>query len=243
MMSINEKMNSANKTARIAGILYLIMIPFAVFGIMYVPSALVMPGDGAATTNNILASAAQFRLSIVSALIVQIGHIFLVLFLYKLLKTVNKNHAILMVIFLLVSVPITMFNELNKFAVLLLSSGAYSLTGFTTSQQQALVFLFLDLHGYGILIASLFWGLWLFPMGYLVYKSGFLSRIPGVLLMIVCVSYIVDDICRFLLPNFDGTIISTIFGFILYLELVFPLWLVIRGVNVEKWKKSALESA
>jgi hypothetical protein len=242
-MSINEKMDSANKTARIAGILYLIMIPFAVFGMLYVPSTLVVSGDAAATINNIIASAVQFRLSIVSALIVQIGHIFLVIVLYKLLKIVNKNHAMLMVIFMLVSVPITMFNELNKFAVLQLTSGAGYLTGFTTIQQQALVPLFLELHGYGILIASLFWGLWLFPMGYLVFKSGFLSRIPGVLLMIVCVCYLLDTICRFLIPNFEKTIISTIFVFILYLELIFPLWLVIRGVNVEKWKKCAIESA
>ncbi len=242
-MSIDEQMNAANKTARIAGILYLAMIPLAVFGIMYVPSAIVVPGDAGATINNIIASATQFRLSIVSALIVQIGHIFIVLFLYKLLKTINKNLAALMVIFMLVSVPITMLNEINNFAVLLLSSGADYLPGFTTNQQQALLPLFLDLHGYGILIASLFWGLWLFPMGYLVFKSGFLAKILGIFLMIVCVSYLIDTICRFLIPSYPGSIFATILGFLLYLELVFPIWLTIRGVNGEKWKKSALESA
>jgi len=195
-------------------------------------------GDAATTANNIMASESLFRLSIVSALIIQIVNILLVLVLYKLLKPVNKNHALLMVIFFLVGVPIAMLNELNQFAALLLSSGADYLTAFTADQLQALVPLFLDLHEQGINIAGIFWGLWLFPMGYLVYKSDFLPRIFGILLMIGCFGYLIDSFAIFLSPSFKGIALFTFWG-----EVLFPLWLLIKGVNVEQWEKRALESA
>jgi hypothetical protein len=228
-----------NRTARIAALLYLIMAPFAIFGNLYVPS-LVAPGDASTTASNIMASEGQFRLSIVSALVVQIGHILLVLVLYKLLKPVNRNHALLMVILMLVSIPIAMLSELNRFAVLLLLSGADHLTVFTADQLHALVPLFLDLHGHGIAIAQIFWGLWLFPMGYLVFKSGFLPRILGVLLVIGCVGYLTDSFASYFVPGFDAIItqVMSIGEFPLL-----PLWLLIKGVNVEQWEKRALESA
>jgi hypothetical protein len=240
-MTTKEKMNP-NKTARIAGFLYLILLPLGIFGIMYIPS-LIVPGDAAATANNIVASESLFRLSIVSALILQTVNILVVLLFYKLLKVVNKNHAVLMVVFFLVSVPITMLNELNQFAALFLSSGADYLTGFTADQLQALVPLFLNLHEYGILIAQIFWGLWLFPMGYLVFKSGFLPRILGILLMIACFGYLITSFGSLLLPNFGETTIATIIGFTFYGEMFLALWLLIKGVNVEQWEKRALESA
>jgi hypothetical protein len=237
-MTTKGKMNP-NKTARIAGLLYLILLPLGLFGIMYVPSILIVPGDAATTANNIMASGSLFPLSIVSGLIVQIVNMLVVLLLYKLLKPVNKDHAVLMVIFLLVSVPITMLNALNQFAALLLLSGADYLTVFTADQLQALVPLFLDLHEHGINIAGIFWGLWLFPMGYLVYKSGFLPRILGVLLMIGCFGYVIESVTFFLFPGFDFIITQfTPIG-----EILLPLWLLIKGVNVEQWEKRALESA
>ena len=240
-MTIKEKMNSINRTARFAGFLYLIMIPLGLFGIMWV-SSLIVPGDAAITANNIMASESLFRLSIMSALILQTGHILLVLVLYKLLKAVNKNHALLMVIFMLVAVPIAMLNELNRLAVLLLLSGADYLTVFTADQLQALVPLFLGLHEHGINIAGIFWGLWLFPMGYLVFKSGYIPRILGVLLIIAGFGYLLDFFTFFLLPNFYATI-NQITQFTGWGELLLPLWLLIKGVNVEQWEKRALESA
>jgi Domain of unknown function (DUF4386) len=205
--------------ARIAGLLYLSLIPLGLFGTLY--------------------SGPSSRLGIVSALLVQIVNIFVVLMLYQLLKPVNKNLAVLMVIFLLLGVPIAMLNELNQFAVILLSSGADFLRVFSATQLHALVILFLDLHNYGIAIAGLFWGLWLFPMGYLVFESGFLPRILGVLLMIGCVGYLVQSFATLLLSNFAVNLaLFTFWG-----EVLFPLWLLIRGVNVEQWKKRALDVA
>ena len=237
-MTSKEKMNP-NKTARIAGVLYLLLIPLGVFGIIYTPSTLVVPGDAAATASNIMANELLFRLSIVSALLTQVVHIFVVLFLYELLKPVNKNHAVLMVIFTLVAVPIAMLNELNKIAVLLLLSGAEYLTIFTTSQLQALVPVFLDLHEYGIQIAGIFWGLWLLPMGYLVFKSNYIPKIIGVLLMIGCLGYLMDFFIFFLFPSVDVVISEfTFLG-----EVLMVFWLLIKGVNVEQWEKRVLESA
>jgi len=236
-MTTKEKMNP-NKTARIAGFLSLIMIPFAIFGILWVRTNLIVPGDAVATFNNIMASESLFRLSIGSALMVQIGHILLVLILYKLLKPVNKNHALLMVILLLVGAPIAMLNELNRFAALLLSSGADYLTAFTADQLPAQVMLFLDLHEYGVFIATIFWGLWLFPFGYLVFKSGYIPRIFGVLLIIAGLGYLIDFVAFFLFPNFPP-----IGQFMTWAEVFWPFWLLIKGVNVEQWEKRALESA
>jgi hypothetical protein len=144
-----------------------------------------------------------------------------------------------MVIFVLVAVPIAFINELNKFAALLLLSGADYLTAFAADQLHALVMLFLDLHEYGVHINGMFFGLWLFPLGYLVFKSGFLPRILGVLLIMACFGYLIDDLIVFLLPNSDATL--SLFAFIG--EWLFALWLLIKGVNVEQWEKRALESA
>lgn len=225
--------------ARIAGVLYLLMIPLGIFGIMYVPAALIVSGDAAATANNLLANESLYRLSIFSALLIQIVQIFLVLVLYKLLKYVNKIHAVLMVVFALAAVPIAMLNELNQFAVLLLLGGADYLTLFGADQLHSQVMFFLDLHEHGIFIAQLFWGLWLFPMGYLVFKSGFLPKFIGVLLMIGCFGYLIDAVIFYLSLDID----VTISGFTFIGEVLLPLWLVIKGVDIEQWEKRALESA
>ncbi len=228
-----QQITNPNKTARIAGFLYLLLVPLGILGILYIPTTLVVSGDIAATINNIRANESLFRLGIVSAIAAQLVNIFVVLYLYKLLKPVNKGMAQLMVIFLLLGVPIAFLNELTHLAVLLLLNGADYLAVFTTEQVQGIVAFFLDLHQYGIFIAQVFWGLWLFPMGYLVYKSGYLPRIIGILLMIGCFGYLMDSFIFFFVPDFGITVSEfTFLG-----EVLLPLWLVIKGVNVEWWKK------
>lgn len=230
-------MNSINKTARLAGFLYLMVVPLGIFTVMYVPSRLIVPGDAAATANNIMASELLFRLGIVSDLLASIVMMLVVLVLYKLLKPVNKSMTSLMVIFVLAAVPIAMLTKLNQVAALQLLSGADYLTLFTKEQLQALAFLFLRLHDLGGSIAFIFWGLWLFPLGYLVFKSGFLPRILGVLLIIACFGYLIDSFAIFLGYN---TNIGLFTG---WGEVIFLLWLLIKGVNAEQWEKRAAESA
>jgi len=223
--------------ARVAGFLYVMANLPAPFTLLYLPSRFIVRGDAAATAANIMASESLFRFGIVLNLFTFIGQIFLVLALYQLLKVVSKNLASLMVIFALAAVPIAMLNELTQLAVLQLLSGADYLKVFPADQLKGLVYLFLRLHSQGLLIAQIFWGLWLFPMGYLAYKSGFLPRILGILLMIGCFGYVIDSFAAFL-----GYNVSIIF-FTSWGELLFTLWLLIKGVNVEQWEKRALESA
>jgi hypothetical protein len=233
-----SKMNSIQKTARFAGFLYLLVAIIGGFSILYVSSTLIVSGDATITANNIMASEGLFRLGSVSGLITQTIQILLVLVLYKLLKPVSKNYASLMVVFSLVGIPIAMLNQLNQFAALQLLNGSNYLTVFTADQLDALAMFFLELFDNGILIATIFWGLWLLPLGYLVYKSGFLPRILGILLIIGGLGYLIDFLTSALFPNFNVTISEfTFLG-----ELLLTLWLLIKGVNIEEWKKRALAS-
>ena len=222
--------------ARVAGLLYLMVIPLGIFG-LYVSSSLIVSGDAATTAKSIVASESLFRLGIVSDLLAAIVQLLVALVLYKLLKSVNKNIAVLMVAFVLVAVPIAMLNDLNQFAALLLLSSADYLRVFTTEQLQALAFFFLRLLSRGSNIAFIFWGFWLIPRGYLVFKSGFLPRILGVLLMIAGLGYAIQSFATFLGYGVN-------FGMFAALgEILFILWLLIKGVNAEQWEKRALESA
>jgi len=223
--------------ARVTGALYLFANIFAPFTLLYLPSRFIVRGDAAATASNIIASETLFRFGIVGNLFTFIANIFLALAIYQLLKVVNKNMASLMVIFFLAGIPIAMLNELNQLAVLQLLSGTGYLKAYPAEQLQALAYLLLRLHSQGLLIAHIFFGLWLFPMGCLVFKSGFIPRIVGVLLVVACFGYVVQSFAAFLGYNVD-IILFTGLG-----ELVFLLWLLIKGVNVEQWKKRALESA
>jgi hypothetical protein len=155
------------------------------------------------------------------------------LILYKLLKPINKTIASLMVILALVCVPISLLNELNHFAVLLLSSGAGYSAVFKAEQLNALVMFFLELRNYGTFIAQ-FFSFWVLLLGYLVFKSGFLPRILGILLMLAGLCYTASSVLFFLFPNFDAMILG-LFAFIG--ESLFYLWLLIKGVKVEEWKK------
>lgn len=235
-MTAQKNIYNPNRTARIAGGLYLLLGVLGAFSMMYVPSALIVQGDAGATIRNIMASEGLFRLGIAGALVTQLVQIFVVLYLYRVLKPVNKGLAAFMVIFVLLAVPIAMLNELTHAAVPLLLNGSAYLPAFTTDQLHALVPFFLDLHEHGIMIAHIFWGLWLLPMGYLVYKSGYIPKIIGILLMIGCFGYLIDAATLFLAPGFGMKVSEfTFIG-----EVLLPLWLVIRGVNVERWEQRAL---
>ncbi|MEJ2305549.1 MAG: DUF4386 domain-containing protein [Anaerolineales bacterium] len=237
MMTAEEEINP-NRIARVAGILYLIIFCLGIFAELFVRQSLIVPGDAATTVNNIMASESLFRISLVSDLIRHTFLILLPLVLYQLLKPVGKNIALLMVIFALAGVPIALLNMLNHFAALLLLSGADYLTAFEADQLHAQVMFFLDLYEYGAFIPQ-FLGLWLLPLGYLVFKSGFLPRILGILLMIGCFGYVIDAVLFFLFASSAATL--SLFAFIG--ELLFALWLLIKGVNIEQWEKLALESA
>src|SRR6266702_5922651 len=191
-------MNSTKQTARIAGVLYLVNGVTGLFSIIYAPTRLMVSGNAAATAQNILASERLFRLGIVSELICAVEFIFLVWVLYRLLGGVNKTHASLMVILGLAFVPIMCVNVLNEIAVLTLLGRADFLSALGRPQREALAMVFLDLHRYGYVVGWIF-GLWLFPFGVLVVRSGFLPRILGVLLIAAGCGDLADSLTPVLL--------------------------------------------
>lgn len=224
----NNTEMSPNKTARIAGFLFLILGICTGVSWAYLKSIYV-PNDALTTVNNIQASGWLYRLSFVGNLIGLIALLFSSYFLYKLFKSVNKDWARLMVLLVVVSTPIAILNMLNLFAPILLLSGGY-LSTFGAAQFNALIMLFLDLHIYGVYIAGIFWGLWLFPLGYLVFKSGFIPKTIGVFLIIAGFGYIIDSLLRFLMPGYNMEISSyTFIG-----ELMIIFWLLFKGVNVQQ---------
>lgn len=226
--------------ARLAGILALICLISGSFA-GFVNTKLVVSGDAERTAKNIIASESLFRFGFVSVLILYTVFIVYVWVVYRLLKPVNKNLALLMLIFALVGVPIAMLNQINQSAALILLSGDNYLKTLPTDQIHAQVMFFLNLHKHGGLIGAIFWGLWLFPLGYLVFKSGYLPKMLGVLLMIGCFGWLLVFVQRFLFPDYEALAYSRFAAHIA--ELSWMLWLLIKGVNVEQWNKRALESA
>src|SRR5260370_5269253 len=223
-------MSLGENPGRFAGLLYVLASIAGVFALIYVPSKLIVHGDATATANNIAASETLFRLGIAAELICQAGFIFVALALYQLLKGVNQRRASLMVTLIVVSIPIAFLNELNAIAALLLVRGAGFLSIFDKPQRDALAMLFLNLHGYGFDVAGIFWGLWLFPLGLLVYRSGFLPRVLGVVLMVNCFAYPINRFTSLVLPQYE-TIISRWTGPLQFGEVVFMLWLLIVGAK------------
>ena len=230
-------MKSIKNTARLTGLLYLALAALSAFGLVYVPSMIIVPED-AATANNIVSSESLFRLGFVSNLIAFTVNIFVAVLLYKLLKPVNRGIASLMVVLILIGLAIGMLNELNQFAALLIL-GTDHPSAFTAAQSQALASLFLDIYEHGFTIAHIFWGLWLFPMGYLIFRSGFLPKVIGILLIIAGLGYLMDFTLFFLVPD----VAVTVSNFTFVGEVVLILWLLIKGVNVEQWEIRAHKSA
>ena len=223
-------MSLMKNPGRFAGLLYLLGSIPGWFAIEYVPSKLLVAGNATATANNIAAHELLFRLGIAAELICQTVFIFVAVALYNLLKGINHRHAGLMVILLVVSVPIAFLNELNSIAALILVRGADFLSLFDKPQRDALAMLFLNLQRGGIHVAEIFWGLWLFPLGMLVYRLGFLPRILGVLLIAACFGYLANSFTRLFLPGHADVVYQWISP-LLSAELWFILWLLIKGAN------------
>jgi hypothetical protein len=231
-------MHPTNKAARIAGAIYLSTAVIAPFSFIYVPRTLIVRGDATTTAGNILAHETLFRLGIVADLISSVIFILLVMALYRLLSGVNKTHASLMVILVLVSVAIGFMNVLYNIAALTLFHGADFLAIFDKPQRDALGMLFLGLHGQGNVINEIFWGLWLFPFGVLVIRSGFLPRILGLWLIVNGFAYLALSFTGLLLPQHQDMAVRIAYP-VVFGELAIALWLLIRGAKVQPLAASA----
>lgn len=212
-----DLLKQASTTLRI---LYPIWAAVGIIGIVYIPSQLVVAGNAELTAHNIASNELLFRSGIAASLVTQLLFIVVVLVLYRFFELTNKTHALLMVILALVSVPISMLNSLNRVAAL-----------HQLNNPEQMMF-FLNLNRDGITIASIFWGLWLFPLGYLIYKSGYFPKVIGIAVLIGGVGYTVGSFTKIIAPHMEGVIaISEYFTFG---EIIWLLWLIIRG---PKWLK------
>jgi hypothetical protein len=223
-------MSSDRNPGRTAGLLYVIMSIVGFFAMGYVPGKVIVHGDAATTANNIATHEMLFRLGIAGELAAQAGFIFVALALYDLFKGVNRRHASLMVILIVVSIPIAFLNELNSFAALVLVRGADFLSIFEKPQRESLAMLFLNLHGRGFVVCEVFWGLWLFPLALLTYKSRFLPRFLGVWLALAGLAWVILSFTSTLLPQYQDAVNSYLQPAIIG-EIVFMLWLLIKGAK------------
>jgi hypothetical protein len=227
-------MNINSKNARTAGFLYLTYIVVQVFADVIGRSKIIVYGDAATTAKNILASAWQFRLGFMLDLFAAVLFLLTAWALYRLLKPVNENLALLFLLLNLGGVTIQCASDLFLFAGQHILSGPDYLKALQPDQLQALAMLFITLYKNGFLgIAQIFFGAWLFPLGYLVFKSGFLPRILGIVLMIHCVVWLTTFLQFFLFPGFTAiTYVSYPLGLIA--EFGLSLWLLIMGVREQK---------
>ena len=219
--------------ARVAGLLYLVTVVTGMFYLGYVPSQLATHGDAAARVAAILQAQTLFRLGIAAELICHAAFLLLPLALYRLLAGAGRNAAVLMVAFAAASVPLAYANLTHRFEVLSLLGDAEYLRAFTAAQLHAQVMLQLDAYRHGLLVLEVFWGAWLLPFGYLVFRCGFLPRLLGVLLVLGGLGYLVDVFASLLLPSYPASAVADYILLPASLgEIGTCLWLLAVGVRL-----------
>lgn len=226
---------SNKTTARIAGLLYLGVVLTGIFTLMYVPSKLIVSGDASLTYENIKSFETLFRFGIVSGLLCYTFFLFLALALYRLLKPVNEMYAKLMVLLAVLSIPIFFLNVQNEFSVLSIINDVQNSFGLSPEQTQSQIMLYLEQYDNGMRIVHIFSGLWLFPFGYLVFKSGLLPKALGILLMLGCFGYLINFVGHTIYPTYSQLGISSFISLPASIgEIGTCLWLLIVGVKDKK---------
>jgi hypothetical protein len=233
---VEEKTNSIQKTARLAGVLYLLITVLSIPVHFVIPAQLIVAGDAAATANNITASTGLFRMGIGAELVLLLCEIVLSVLLYVLLKPVNKTLSLVAAVSRLAMTTIHGANLLTHFIVLGLLGGAGYLSIFPPSQLHALGMVFLGAYDFGFTIGIVFLFLHALILGYLIYKSSYFPRILGILFMIASFGYLIDSFSHVLIPNYKTGPVYLALP-IAIAEIAFPLWLLIKGVNAKQWEK------
>jgi hypothetical protein len=230
-------MSSSKRLARIAGLLYLGVGIFGGFAEGYVEPKMYVAGDAAATAGNVVANADLVRIGVVADLVNQVVLVFLALTLYSLLKHVHQSVARAMVVLVVIAAAIASLNAVFEFEGLRVATGAVDLSALGTEGSNAMVLLLLDTQHYGLLIAQIFFGLWLIPLGFLTLKSGWFPKALSAVLVVGGVCYLIDLFAAFLAPVFS----QLIHGFIVIPCAVAEIWmlgyLLFIGVRTDKTVK------
>ena len=237
---MEEKITSIKKIARIGGILYLIIIVTGIFGELFVRGKLIVSGDAAATANNIMASQLLWRVGIAGDLLMHVCDVGLMVIFYVLLKPVNKNLALLALLFNLVQTSVLVATKLNLFIPIFLSGNAEYLKAFDPQQLHALTYLSIksDENGFGI--GLIFFGFTCLVLGYLIFRSSYLPKALGVMMQIAGLCYLTNSFALILAPTFADKIFPAILIPSFIGELSLCLWLLVKGVNVTKWEERAI---
>lgn len=226
---------SPKKTAKLAGLFYLINIITGLFTEVFVRSNIIVWDNAAKTAQNIVTSQLLFRAGIISDLLMTTSFLLMGLTFYILFKQVNKNVALAMLLFNIIGVAILALNLLYQFAPIIILSGADFLKVFSADQLDALVMLFLNLHKYGYIIAGISWSAYLLPLGYLVYKSGYFPKILGILLMIAPSYGLTDLFIQIMFPKYL-VITYPFIAIAIVAEFSFAFWLLFKGFKIPETK-------
>jgi len=230
-------MNTSKRQARVAGVLYLLMSAASTFSLSALPSWSLSPADPSTIVRKLSGAPLQYRLGVVSDLAAQVLFVYLVLALFELLKDIHRRRALLMVALVLVQVPMGFANLLLGITPLVLQSGADYLSVFDQGQLDALSAAVVSVRGYGVKAVMAYWGLWLLPFGLLVFRSGFIPRVFGVLLVIGCCGHLAVCVISLLFPTYERAVApltAVALG-----EILICLWLVIKGTRNEVAERQA----
>jgi hypothetical protein len=225
--------------ARIGGVLYLIIIVAGFFAVIFVRDKLIVSGDAMATANNIMASELLWRIGIACDLIMHVCDVPLMMIFYVLLRPVNRNLALLVVLFTLVQTAVAVANKLNLLVPVFLLGNADYLKALEPHQRHALAYLAIKAHDYGFGIALIFFGCQCLVLGYLIFRSGYLPKVLGVLMQIAGLCYLTNSFARLLVPTFADMIFPAILVPAFIGEFSLCLWLLVKGVDVPKWERLA----
>lgn len=228
---------SINRLARAGGIFYLIIIAAGLYGEMFVRSKLIVSGDAAATANNIITSQFLWRTGIAADLLMHICDVPLMVIFYLLLKPVNKNLALMALLFNLVQTAVLVANKLNLVVALFPLGDAAYLKSFGMQQLYTLAYLSIKAHGYGFGVGLIFFGFTCLIDGYLIFKSGYLPKAIGILMQIAGLCYLVNSFALILSPSLADKLFPAILVPSFIAELSFCLWLIFKGVKVSVWEK------
>src|SRR5215213_10756831 len=236
-------MSSPKRLARIAGLFYLVVAIFGGFAEGFVDSTMYVAGNAAATAGNVVANAGLVRMGVVAHLVDGIFFVLTAVALYLLLNHVHKNVARVMVLFVALAAGIKCLNAVFQFEGMQVATDSSNAATFGVAGSNALVLLLLDIQHYGTLAAQVFFGLWLAPLGYLAYKSGLFPKALGVVLVAATISYVLDVLAAFLVPDFATQIHPFLSIAPIIAEVWMLLYLLVVGVKTVKSDKRILAAA
>ncbi len=241
-MTVSEKEFSPQPYARAAGLAYLIIIVAGALGELFIRNKLIVSGDPAATARKIADSPLLWRMGIAGDLIMHVCDLIVAMVYYTLFKKVNKQLALLALLFGMIQTAVLVANKMNLMIPFFLSGSEAYLKAFSAEQLQAWSYLAIKAHGYGFGIGLIFFGFECLVDGYLIFKSGFLPKFLGVFILIAGLCYLLHSFALILFPHVADMIFQVTIAPVFIAELSMSLWLLFKGVNLTRWNERNVQT-